>query len=169
MFNVVHADLVSVLVQVRMCANTGVPFRHLEPLSVLHYAVGEQITEHFDFVDPLQTPDYERELAENGQRILTFLVYLNDDYEGGKTEMPAARHLTQGQKGEGLFLSIHSRTVIRIGEPCTRGGRRRAAKSGWSRSSCEAVRCSEPSAATTRPHRHDVAGVTSHVVGLRAA
>ena len=41
MFNVLEADLVSVLVQVRMCANTGVPFRYLEPLSVLHYAVGE--------------------------------------------------------------------------------------------------------------------------------
>ena len=45
MFNVLEADLVSVLVQVRMCANTGVPFRYLEPLSVLHYAVGEEITE----------------------------------------------------------------------------------------------------------------------------
>ena len=48
----------------------------------------KQITEHFDFVDPLQTPNYEQELAENGQRIVTFLVYLNDDYAGGKTEMP---------------------------------------------------------------------------------
>ena len=43
-FNVTHADLVSVLVQVHMCANTGVAFRQLEPLSVLHYAAGEQST-----------------------------------------------------------------------------------------------------------------------------
>ncbi len=127
MFNVVHADLVSVLVQVGMCANTGVPFRHLEPLSVLHYAVGEQISEHFDFVDPLQTPDYERELAENGQRILTFLVYLNDDYEGGKTEMPLLGVSHRGQKGEGIFF-VNSlpngdpdRRTVHAGRPPTRG------------------------------------------------
>jgi prolyl 4-hydroxylase len=127
MFNVVLADLVSVLVQVRMCASTGVPFRHLEPLSVLHYAVGEQISEHFDFVDPLQTPDYERELAENGQRILTFLVYLNDDYEGGKTEMPLLGVSHRGQKGEGIFF-VNSlpngdpdRRTVHAGRPPTRG------------------------------------------------
>jgi hypothetical protein len=127
MFNVLEADLVSVLVQARMCASAGVPFRHLEPLSVLHYAVGEQITEHFDFVDPLQTPEYERELAENGQRILTFLVYLNDDYEGGKTEMPKLGISHKGQKGEGLFL-VNSlpngdpdRRTLHAGRPPTRG------------------------------------------------
>ena len=28
-------------------------------MTVLHYAEGEQITEHFDFVDP-NVPDYEQ-------------------------------------------------------------------------------------------------------------
>lgn len=127
MFNVLEADLVSVLVQARMCANTGVPFRCLEPLSVLHYAVGEEITEHFDFVDPLRTPDYERELAENGQRVLTFLVYLNDDYAGGKTEMSAAGLSHKGQKGEGLFfVNAHpngdpDRRTLHAGRPPTQG------------------------------------------------
>jgi hypothetical protein len=127
MFNVLEADLVSVLVQVRMCANTGVPFRYLEPLSVLHYAVGEEITEHFDFVDPLQTPNYEQELAENGQRIVTFLVYLNDDYAGGKTEMPEVGISHQGQKGEGLFfVNAHpngdpDRRTVHAGRPPTQG------------------------------------------------
>jgi hypothetical protein len=104
MFNVLEADIVSVLVQVRMCATVGVLLRQLEPLSVLHYAVGEQITNHFDFVDPLQTPNYEQELAENGQRIVTFLVYLNDDYAGGRTEMPEVGISHKGRKGEGLYF-----------------------------------------------------------------
>src|SRR5258706_1863234 len=127
MFNVLEADLVSVLVQVGMCANAGVPFRHLEPLSVLHYAVGEQITEHFDFVDPLQTPNYEQELAENGQRMLTFLVYLNDDYAVGKTEMPEVGISHKGQKGEGLFfVNSHpngepDRRTVHAGRPPTHG------------------------------------------------
>jgi hypothetical protein len=127
MFNVLEADLVTVLVQARMCVGTGVPFRHLEPLSVLHYAVGEQITEHFDFVDPRETPNYEQELAENGQRILTFLIYLNDDYAGGKTEMPELGISHKGQKGEGLFLvnalpnGDPDRRTVHAGRPPTAG------------------------------------------------
>jgi TPR repeat protein len=127
LFNVLEADLVSVLVQVRMCASAGVPFRHLEPLSVLHYAVGEEITEHFDFVDPLQTPEYERELAENGQRMLTFLVYLNDGYTGGRTEMPQLGISHQGRSGEGLFFvnalpnGEPDRRTVHAGRPPTSG------------------------------------------------
>jgi prolyl 4-hydroxylase len=127
LFNVLEADLVSVLVQARMCANTGVPLRCLEPLSVLHYAVGEQITEHFDFVDPLRTPNYDQELAENGQRIVTFLVYLNDDYAGGKTEMPELGISHKGRKGEGLFfVNAHpngdpDRRTVHAGRPPTHG------------------------------------------------
>jgi prolyl 4-hydroxylase len=127
MFNVLEADLVSVLVQVRMSAHTGVPFRYLEPLSVLHYGVGEEITEHFDFVDPLQTPSYERELEENGQRVVTFLVYLNDDYAGGNTEMPEVGISHKGRKGEGLFfVNAHpngdpDRRTLHAGRPPTQG------------------------------------------------
>jgi prolyl 4-hydroxylase len=127
MFNVLEADLISVLVQVRMCANAGVPFRYLEPLSVLHYAVGEEITEHFDFVDPLRTPNYDQELAENGQRVVTFLVYLNDDYAGGKTEMPELGISHKGRKGEGLFfVNAHpngdpDRRTVHAGRPPTQG------------------------------------------------
>jgi hypothetical protein len=114
-FDVIHADLVSVLVQVRMCANTGLPFRQLEPLVVLHYDVGEQSTEHFDFVDP-RTPHYREEVIEKGQRIVTFLVYLNDDYEGGRTELVNLGIAHKGRRGEGLFFV----NALANGEPDTR-------------------------------------------------
>ena len=126
MFDVTSCDLVSVLTQVAMCANTGAPFRHLEPLSVLHYAVGEQATEHFDFVDPL-TPNYEQVLTEQGQRQVTFLIYLNDDYTGGETAMPGIGFSHKGQRGEGLFfVNAHEngepdRRTLHAGRPPTRG------------------------------------------------
>jgi prolyl 4-hydroxylase len=126
MFDITHCDLVSVLVQVRMCANTGAPFRHLEPLSVLHYAVGEEATEHFDFVDPL-TPHYEEVLAQQGQRDVTFLLYLNDDYAGGETEMPGVGFSHKGRRGEGMFfVNAHEngqpdRRTLHAGRPPTRG------------------------------------------------
>lgn len=125
-FNITHADLVSVLVQVRMCANTGLGFRQLEPAVVLHYDVGEQISNHFDFIDP-ETPDYENEIARNGERIVTFLIYLNDDYSGGETELPELGICHKGQRGEGLFFvniqedgSADVRTV-HAGRPTTSG------------------------------------------------
>lgn len=101
--NLLDTDLVCVLTQVRMAACAGVPFRHLEPLSVLHYDEGEQITEHFDFVDP-NVPDYEQEIALRGQRIVTFLVYLNDDYDHGETEFPELAISHKGRRGDGLFF-----------------------------------------------------------------
>jgi len=103
LFNVTNADLVSVLIQVQMCANTGVSFRQLEPLSVLHYDVGEQIIEHFDFVDP-DAPTFDQQVAEYGQRKVTFLLYLNEDYTGGETEMPKIGISHKGQLGGGFFF-----------------------------------------------------------------
>jgi hypothetical protein len=125
-FNLTHSDLVSVLLQVHICASTGVPFRYLEPAVVLHYDPGEQIKEHFDFVDP-NLPHYEQEIAANGQRIVTFLVYLNDDYLGGETELPQLRIAHKGRRGEGLFFvnalpdgAADTRT-IHAGRPTSRG------------------------------------------------
>jgi prolyl 4-hydroxylase len=115
LFDVNHADLVSVLVQAHMCANTGLAFRQLEPLAVLHYDVGEQSKEHFDFIDP-RTPHHRQEVMEKGQRIVTFLIYLNDDYEGGCTELIDLGIAHKGRLGEGLFFV----NALTNGEPDTR-------------------------------------------------
>lgn len=115
LFNITNADLVCVLIQVHMCANTGLSFRQLEPLSVLHYDVGEQIVEHFDFIDP-QLPDHDQQIARHGDRVLTFLLYLNEDYTGGETEMPQIGLSHKGRLGEGLFFV----NVLDNGEPDVR-------------------------------------------------
>jgi hypothetical protein len=124
--NLLDTDLVCVLVQARMSACAGIPFRHLEPISVLHYDDGEEITEHFDFVDP-NVPGYQQEIASKGQRVVTFLVYLNDDYAGGATEFPKLAISHKGRRGEGLFFvnaladgSADLRT-LHAGRPPTKG------------------------------------------------
>ena len=102
-FNFLDTDFICVLVQTRMAAALRLPFRHFEALTVLHYDVGQQISEHFDFVDP-NVPDYERHIRERGQRLVTFLVYLNDDYAGGETEFPRLGVRHKGVSGEGFFF-----------------------------------------------------------------
>jgi prolyl 4-hydroxylase len=102
-FDLMASEFIHLLVQLRMQAACGVPLHNMEANAILHYAVGEEITNHYDFVDP-ETPNYEQDVARNGQRILTFLVYLNDDYEGGETEFPELGILHKGQAGEGLYF-----------------------------------------------------------------
>ena len=102
-FNMLETDVVCVLTQLRMAAALQVSFRQFEPITVLHYDPGEEITEHFDFVDP-EVPDYTQQIAERGQRIVTFLVYLNDDYAGGETQFPRLGVSRKGVRGEGLFF-----------------------------------------------------------------
>ena len=102
-FNIVDTDFVLVLVQWRMSACLGVPLRQFEAITVLHYDAGEEITEHYDFIDP-NLPSHAQEIAEKGDRIVTFLVYLNDDYRGGETAFPHLGINHKGSRGEGLFF-----------------------------------------------------------------
>ena len=102
-FGLLETDLVCVFAQARMAASVGVPFRHLEAMSVLHYAEGEEITEHFDFVDP-DVPDYDRQIESQGQRVVTFLSYLNDGYAGGETDFIKLGIRHKGRRGDGLYF-----------------------------------------------------------------
>jgi len=126
-YNVSSVELVHALLQARMSVACGVSERMMEGPTVLHYATGEQIQNHFDFVDPKTTHDYAGEIARNGQRIITFLVYLNDDYDGGETAFPHLGLTHKGRCGEALYfvnalpdLSPDLR-MLHAGCPTTRG------------------------------------------------
>lgn len=100
-FDLLQTDLPCLLLQHRIASSVGQPLRHFEALSVLHYDVGEQISEHFDFIDP-NIPNYRQQLLERGQRVATFLVYLNEDYDGGVTQFPRLDITHQGRAGSAL-------------------------------------------------------------------
>jgi prolyl 4-hydroxylase len=80
-------DIVTQLVRSRISLVTRVPEPLFEAPQVMHYAGGQEFKPHFDFLDP-QQPGEARDLAARGQRIATFLLYLNDDDEGGETIFP---------------------------------------------------------------------------------
>lgn len=102
-FNLMETEFVHALIQTRMALNAGVPLANLEAPAVLNYRVGEQIGDHYDFVDP-RTPSYAEEIRLRGQRVITFLLYLNDDYQGGETAFPKLGVSHRGRCGEGLLF-----------------------------------------------------------------
>jgi hypothetical protein len=103
-YDLMTADLVQVALQYRMSATVGVPIANMEGPTVLHYTIGQEITNHFDFLNP-RIPNYADELAKRGERIITFLVYLNDDYGGGETDFPRAGVRHKGRRREGLLFT----------------------------------------------------------------
>jgi hypothetical protein len=102
-FDLMSADLVQVALQYRMAVSVGLPIDNMEGPTVLHYEVGEQITNHYDFLNP-GSPNYQDEISRRGERIITFLVYLNDDYGGGETEFPKLGISHKGKRCEGLLF-----------------------------------------------------------------
>ncbi len=114
-FDLVDTDLVQVALQLRMAAACGLPPAHMEAPAVLHYGVGQEIANHYDFLDP-NTPNREHEIATKGERAITFLVYLNDEYDGGETDFPRLGVRHKGVRGEGLYFV----NALPTGEPDTR-------------------------------------------------
>lgn len=102
-FNVAQSDIVLMLVRARIAATASIPPESLESSAVLHYAPGQQFEPHVDYLDP-SVPGYAADLAENGQRVATFLVYLNEDYEGGETDFPQIGWRYRGRKGDALLF-----------------------------------------------------------------
>jgi hypothetical protein len=102
-FTLVENSLLHFLLQEKMSAACGKPMIHMEATAILNYQPGEEISNHYDFVDP-DLPNYADEIADNGQRIVTFLIYLNDDYLEGETAFPELGFEHKGRAGEGLYF-----------------------------------------------------------------
>jgi len=125
-FGLADVEVLDILLQIRMAVACGLPRANMEAPATLHYSVGEENSDHYDFVDPA-TPHYAEEIARNGQRVATFLVYLNDDYDGGETCFPRLGFSHKGQRGDGLFFlnaCADMRPDLRMlhaGMPPTRG------------------------------------------------
>jgi hypothetical protein len=105
-FALADMDLVLMAVRERLAAASGLDVSGMQGPQVLHYAVGERFTPHYDFLDPeLEGP--ARDIAARGQRVATCLVYLNDDLEGGETEFPELGLRHRGGRGDALvFMNV---------------------------------------------------------------
>jgi prolyl 4-hydroxylase len=102
-FNLIENELLHFLLQQKMSAACGIPMVQMEGTAILNYKPGEEISDHFDFVDPTMQ-NYDQEIGDNGQRIITFLIYLNEEYEGGETVFTEFDLSYKGKTGDGMYF-----------------------------------------------------------------
>jgi prolyl 4-hydroxylase len=103
-FTIFNADVVLSLIRDRIAAASSAPVTHFEIAKLLHYSPGEQFALHADFIEA-KTPELAHDLAARGQRMATFLIYLNDGYEGGATQFPRLDWQYRGGRGDALLFS----------------------------------------------------------------
>ena len=96
-------DLILQLLRNRIAAVTELFVPGLEATAVLHYTPGQRFLPHYDFLDDSH-PGHAKDIAQGGQRVLTFLLSLNDDFEGGETQFPILGKRYRGRKGNALFF-----------------------------------------------------------------
>ena len=96
-FDMLTADLVILMIRERISATTRLPTFAMEPPQIFHYSRGQEIKAHYDHVQ--SSTGYEAE------RIATFLLYLNDDYEGGELDFVKIGLRHRGVCGDGIYFS----------------------------------------------------------------
>jgi hypothetical protein len=102
-FDIVQSDLILLALRERIAKLARLQAEEFEPTMVLHYTPGQSFAPHFDFVEP-SAPYLAHDIAQHGQRVATFLLYLNDDFEGGETEFLDLGWRFKGRKGDALLF-----------------------------------------------------------------
>lgn|GEM_PF-597360 len=92
----------------RLTGRLDVPVRYFEYCQCVRYEAGQFYGEHLDPLDEA-TPPGAAEVARRGQRALTLLVYLNEDFEGGETHFPRLDRKVTPRRGAGLLFYLLDR------------------------------------------------------------
>jgi predicted 2-oxoglutarate/Fe(II)-dependent dioxygenase YbiX len=127
LFDILNADVVLAILRARISTALQLPAFCLEPTQIFHYSTGQTIGPHYDFLEARTMIDYRTGESYAGQRITTFLVYLNGDFEGGETEFVQADYKFKGAEGDAVYFANvgldgqPDRQSLHAGLPPTRG------------------------------------------------
>ncbi len=98
-FKLSDLSLPLILIRYRIANTLAVAQGHFERTSIFRYEVGQTFADHADYI----STDFSAEIRQRGQRPFTFLVYLNDAFEGGETNFLAIGKKLRGNVGDALF------------------------------------------------------------------
>jgi prolyl 4-hydroxylase len=111
----------------RIAEVTQIPIENGECIQMLYYGVGAEYQPHFDYFDP-RTNGGRQQLERGGQRVATFMVYLNTVEAGGETIYPKINLKITPEKGKAVLfynvtqsgavdpMSFHGGAPVKSGE-----------------------------------------------------
>lgn len=112
-------------IEARLAALADWPVENGEGLQVLRYGPGAEYKPHYDYFDPGQ-PGTPTILKRGGQRVGTFVLYLNTPEAGGGTVFPEVGLEVAPRKGHAVFFAygrpdpatrtLHGGSPVREGE-----------------------------------------------------
>lgn len=115
-------DKIVKAIEERIARLTFFPASHAEMMHVIRYEVGQEFRPHHDFYN------YVSPSIVGGQRIATFLMYLNEPEEGGTTEFPVLKLSVKPKKGSALLFfntkldeKSTERDTLHAGAPVIKG------------------------------------------------
>lgn len=125
-FGPTDIDLVLAVLQTRAANLVRVPVVMHEAPNVISYEPGQQFAMHVDFIDPTN-PLFAPELESQGQRNVTLVTYLNEDFDDAPTQFPALKLNVRGATGDAIVWSnvlpdgSPDMNTVHAGMPPTRG------------------------------------------------
>ncbi|MCH1627056.1 2OG-Fe(II) oxygenase [Ferdinandcohnia quinoae] len=118
-----HENPLVTKIEKRIAELTNFPIKNGEGLQILNYKIGHEYKAHFDYF-----PSNKVDPNRGGQRVATFLMYLNDVEAGGETVFPKAGISIVPKKGSAVYfqygnsqgqvdpMSLHSSIPVIKGE-----------------------------------------------------
>jgi prolyl 4-hydroxylase len=103
-FTVVDGGVALLLLRIRVMLLTGFRIEQMEPPQIFHYTLGQDIKAHYDSLYD-GAHGYGPEGTYRGDRLATFLMWLNHDYEGGELEFVKVGFSYKGRAGDALFFA----------------------------------------------------------------
>jgi prolyl 4-hydroxylase len=90
-------------ISLRVSEITGTDVSDQEELQVVKYNPGGYYRPHYDACDS-RKENCDRFNGDKGVRFITFIIYLNDDFEGGETYFPNIDQKVKPQKGKAAIF-----------------------------------------------------------------
>lgn len=110
----------------RLAAIAHWPVERGEPFQLQKYGVSQEYRAHYDWLNP-DAGGHRSHLRRGGQRVATFILYLNEVEQGGGTAFPSIGLEVFPRKGNALFFlntDAHhqpDRQTLHAGCPVVRG------------------------------------------------
>jgi hypothetical protein len=110
----------------RICRTLGIRAEYSEGIQAQRYEVGGHFKPHFDFFGT-GSDEHRSACSVRGNRTWTFMVYLNDDFEGGATRFTRIDCAIKAKTGMAVFWNnlnadgSPNAATMHCGETVTRG------------------------------------------------